>query len=189
MPTCWILAGPNGAGKTTFALDYLPKLTNSSQYINADLIAAGISPFSPEKNLLTASRLFLNEIEKCIDARSDFAFETTLSGRAYLRLIDRLKAESWQINLFYLALPNVEISINRVTERVNKGGHNIPTKDIMRRFPRSLNLLLNNYSYIVDQCTCYMNDKNKPNLVFEQRGDYRYIVDNRSYQILEKLSK
>ena len=189
MPTCWIIAGPNGAGKTTFSLDYLPKLTNSSQYINADLIAAGISPFSPEKNLLIASRLFLNEIEKCIDARNDFAFETTLSGRAYLRLIERLKAESWQIILFYLALPNVESSIERVAERVIKGGHNIPTKDIRRRFPRSLNLLLNNYSYIVDQCTCFMNNENKPKLVFEQLCDKRYIVDYSDYQILEELSK
>ncbi len=139
--------------------------------------------------MLTASRLFLNEIEKCIVAQNDFAFETTPSGRAYLRLIDRLKVESWQINLFYLALPNVEISINRVAERVKKGGHNIPTKDIRRRFPRSLNLLLNNYSYIVDQCTCCMNNENKPKLVFEQFGDKRYIVDYSDYKILEELSK
>ena len=89
--TCWIMAGPNGAGKTTFALNYLPVVANCSVFINADLIAAGLSPLAPEKQLLTASRLFLTEIEVQIAKRQDFAFETTLSGRGYLELIKRLK--------------------------------------------------------------------------------------------------
>jgi predicted ABC-type ATPase len=92
-PNCWMIAGPNGAGKTTFALRYLRTLGNCKRFINADLIAAGLSPLAPELELLQASRLFLQEIEQAIAARADFAFETTLSGRSYLKLIDRLHAD------------------------------------------------------------------------------------------------
>lgn len=94
-PTCWIIAGPNGAGKTTFALEYLPTVANCRNFINADLIAAGLSPLSPETGLIAASRLFLKEIDARIRARQDFAFETTLSGRSYLKLIRRLHEEHW----------------------------------------------------------------------------------------------
>lgn len=86
-PTCWIIAGPNGAGKTTFALEYLPQVANCRLFVNADEIAAGLSPLAPETALLAASRLFLKEIENYIRARQNFAFETTLSGRSYLKLI------------------------------------------------------------------------------------------------------
>ena len=85
MPSCWIIAGPNGAGKTTFALEYLPKVVGCHRFINADLIAAGISPLSPERELLAASRLFLAELESHIQAVKDFSFETTLAGRSYLK--------------------------------------------------------------------------------------------------------
>jgi predicted ABC-type ATPase len=87
-PTCWIIAGPNGAGKTTFALEYLPQVVGCTHFINADLIAAGLSPFIPERELMAASRIFLREIEECIEVREDFAFETTLAGRTYLRLVE-----------------------------------------------------------------------------------------------------
>jgi predicted ABC-type ATPase len=88
LPTCWIIAGPNGAGKTMFALRYLRTLGSCKRFINADLIAAGLSPLAPELELAQASRLFLHEIEQAIAARTDFAFETTLSGRSYLKLTD-----------------------------------------------------------------------------------------------------
>ena len=81
MPTCWIIAGPNGAGKTTFALRYLPQVAGCRRFINADLIAAGLSPLAPERQLATASRLFLQEVDSAIKAGEDFAFETTLAGR------------------------------------------------------------------------------------------------------------
>lgn len=122
MPTCWIIAGPNGAGKTTFALEYLPVVANCRHFINADLIAAGLSPLAPERQLLAASRLFLHEIEDCILARQDFAFETTLAGRSYLKLLQRLQAQGWRVELIYLALPSAEMSRLRVAERVAHGG-------------------------------------------------------------------
>ncbi len=98
-PVCWIIAGPNGAGKTTFALKYLPAVAHCSAFVNADLIAAGLSPLAPEKELLAASRLFLKEIAHYIEIGADFAFETTLSGRSYLQLINSLKTAGWRVEL------------------------------------------------------------------------------------------
>lgn len=183
-PTCWIIAGPNGAGKTTFALEYLPQVAGCSHFINADLIAAGLSPLAPERELMAASRLFLREIEECIESREDFAFETTLAGRTYLRLVKRLRADGWRVELIYLALPSVEMSKLRVAERVAHGGHNIPAADIERRFPRSLRHLLNDFCHRVDSCNCFMNDGESPVLVFEQRGSDRAIVHDDYYQLL-----
>jgi predicted ABC-type ATPase len=175
MPTCWIIAGPNGAGKTTFALEYLPAVAGCRRFINADLIAAGLSPLAPEQHLLAASRLFLREIEDCIAARQDFAFETTLAGRSYLKLIERLQATGWRVELIYLALPSAEMSRLRVAERVAHGGHNISEEDIIRRFPRSLHNLLNLFAPKVNQAQCYMNNGAIPELVFQQEGVIRTI--------------
>lgn len=186
MPTCWIIAGPNGAGKTTFALEYLPKVAGCTNFINADLIAAGLSPLAPERELFAASRIFLNEIEAHIAQREDFAFETTLAGRSYLRLIERLRNDGWLVELIYLALPSVEMSKLRVAERVAHGGHNIPPRDIERRFPRSLNNLLNAFSHVVDRCVCFVNDGDNPILVFEQQGEDRDIIDATYYSQLQQ---
>jgi predicted ABC-type ATPase len=181
MPTCWIIAGPNGAGKTTFALEYLPKVVSCTNFINADLIAAGLSPLAPERELIAASRIFLGEIEEHIASREDFAFETTLAGRTYLRLIERMQKDGWQVELIYLALPSVEMSKLRVAERVAHGGHNIPQQDIERRFPRSLHNLLHAFSHAVNRCVCFMNDGANPVLVFEQQGENRDIIDELYY--------
>lgn len=183
-PLCWIIAGPNGAGKTTFALDYLPEVARCQQFVNADLIAAGLSPLNPEREQLVASRLFLAEIERCIQAREDFAFETTLSGRGYLRLVDRLKREGWRIELIYLALPSVELSHVRVAERVAHGGHNIPAAAIERRFGRSLHNLFQCYAYKVHRTRCYLNSGDTPVAVFVQSGDSIEVLDTSIYRHL-----
>lgn len=185
MPTCWIIAGPNGAGKTTFALEYLPQVAQCSRFVNADLIAAGLSPLAPERELLAASRLFLREIESCIAQREDFAFETTLAGRSYLKLVRRLQAQDWRVALIYLALPSVEMSKQRVAERVAHGGHDIPAADIERRFARSLSNLLNTFSTQMDTC-CFMNADAAPEPVFEQRGALRTIIHAAHYQHLQQ---
>ncbi len=184
MPTCWIIVGPNGAGKTTFTLSFLPSVANCTCFINADLIAAGLSPLAPERELLTASRIYLREIQNHIQQREDFAFETTLSGRSYLKLVNQLKTGGWRVELIYLALPNSEVSRLRVTERVAHGGHNIPVADIKRRFPRSLSNLLNDFSHRVDQCQCYLNADNEPVLIFEQQGTHRTIHNQTLFNLL-----
>ena len=183
-PTCWIIAGPNGAGKTTFALEFLPRNAGCTHFINADLIAAGLAPLAPERELFAASRLVLRELETRISARDSFAFETTLAGRTYLRLVERLRLQGWRVELIYLALPSAEMSALRVAERVVHGGHNIPQADILRRFPRSLRHLLEDFSPRVDRCTCFMNHAVRPVLVFEQNGLTRTIHDPSWYQLL-----
>lgn len=172
-PVCWIIAGPNGAGKTTFALKYLPEVADCRNFVNADLIAAGMSPLAPERERVTASRLFLSEIERHIHARRDFGFETTLAGRGYLRLIRRLRADGWRIELIYLALPNAEMAKLRVAERVSHGGHDIPAADIERRFFRSLENLFTEYASLVDRTVCSLNSGETPEVVFTQQGEKR----------------
>ena len=184
MPTCRIIGGPNGAGKTTFALEYLPQVAGCTHFINADLIAAGLSPLDPQRELLVASRIFIREIEECIATRDDFAFETTLAGRTYLRLVERLRGDGWRVELIYLTLPSVEMSKLRVAERVAHGGHNIPVSDIERRFSRSLRHLFDDFSHRVDSCLCFMNDGECPVLVFEQHGDNRDILNEDYYRLL-----
>lgn len=188
MPTCWIIAGPNGAGKTTFALKYLPEVAHCKRFINADLIAAGLAPLAPESQLLAASRLFLKEVAASIARREDFAVETTLAGRSYLKLIQRLRAEGWQVELIYLALPSMAMSKMRVAERVAHGGHDIPAADIERRFARSLRNLFYAFSPAVDACRCFMNNTSEPTLVFEQKAAQRIVVHPAFFEILTKES-
>lgn len=177
---------PQRAGKTTFALEYLPQVAQCSRFVNADLIAAGLSPLAPERELLAASRLFLGEIEASITQREDFAFETTLAGRSYLKLVRRLQTAGWRVELIYLALPSMEMSKLRVAERVAHGGHSIPVADIERRFARSLGNLLNSFSTQVDACRCFMNSDASPELVFEQQGEVRNVLHMPYYQHLLK---
>lgn len=183
-PTCWIIAGPNGAGKTTFALTHFAEIADCKHFINADLIASGLNPLAPETRVRQAGRLFLTELERRIQARESFCFETTLAGRTYLRLVARLRAEAWRVELIYLALPSVEMSRLRVKERVDHGGHDIPIADIERRFPRSLRNLLNEYSYATDKAWCFMNSGNEPELIFIQEGEERTVIDTNLFNRL-----
>src|SRR6185503_7782084 len=105
-PTVYVLAGPNGAGKTTFAAEFLPDFVKVREFLNADLIAAGLSPFAPETQNLCAGRLLLERIKQLADAPADFGFETTLSGRAYVRRLSDMKSNGYRIELCFLWLPN-----------------------------------------------------------------------------------
>lgn len=188
-PNCGTIAGPNGTGKTTFALEFLPRVVGCTHFINADLIASGLPPLAPERELLAASRIVLRELDARIAARDSFAFETIFAGRSYLRLNERLCREGWRVELIYLALPSAEMSALRVAERVAHGGHSIPQADILRRFPRSLRHLFDDFSPLVDHCTCFMNHGPRPVLVFEQDGDQRTVVHPAWYQLLIEEAK
>jgi predicted ABC-type ATPase len=184
-PTCWIIAGPNGAGKTTFALKYLPEVAGCRNFVNADLIAAGMSPLAPERERVAASRLFLTEIERHIQARRDFGIETTLAGRSYLRLIRRLKTAGWRVEMIYLALPNAEMAKLRVAERVSHGGHDIPVPDIERRFLRSIENLFGAYSLLVHRTVCFLNSGETPDIVFMQQGERFEVRQPAILQLLQ----
>lgn len=186
MPTCWIIAGPNGAGKTTFALEFLPKVAGCTNFVNADLIALGLSPLAPERGWVAASRLFLRELEAHIAKRHDFGFETTLAGRSYLALIKRLHRDGWQVELVYLALPSVEMSKLRVAERVAHGGHDIPTPAIERRFSRSLVNLMHTFRHQANRTRCFMNSGPLPESIFEQAGGNCTVLHDEYFQWITK---
>ncbi len=188
-PVCTIIAGPNGAGKTTFALKYLSEVTHCRHFINADLIASGLSPLSPELEQVAASRLFLGKIRQAVERKEDFAFETTLSGRAHLRRIRDLQENAWRVELIYLYLPDVEMSIERVAERVRHGGHDIPLQSILRRYPRSLNNLLNLYAPICDSTICMDNSSETPKRVVTETPGTRSIEAPSIYEKLVAGSK
>ncbi len=185
-PTCTLIAGPNGAGKTTFALTCLPDVANCRNFVNADLIATGLSPLSSDRERLAASRLFLREIDNYIQRREDFAFETTLSGRGYLRLIRRLLADGWRVDLYYLWLPSVEMSIERVAERVAHGGHDIPRDTIVRRYSRSIANLLAYYAPLCSSTICVDNSTTVPEVIFVQSAAGRTVENRKLFEAMRQ---
>lgn len=157
-----ILAGPNGAGKTTFAQSFLPAEADLRRFINADLIAAGLAPFAPETASFRAGRLMLEEIALSVRRGESFAFETTLSGLGYLRLIRRWRASGYRVKLFFLSLPDMDTAIGRVAFRVRQGGHDIPQLIIRRRFVSGLENFHRRYKLEVDQWVLYDNSGAEP---------------------------
>jgi predicted ABC-type ATPase len=162
-----IIAGPNGAGKTTFALEFLPNEAGCPVFVNADMIAAGISPFQPEIAAIRAGRLMLEEIKEHARQGTSFAFETTLSGRSYLRLIREWRKQQYQVKLLFLSLATPEEAIARVAERVDQGGHHVPDEVVRRRFHTGLENFQKVYRFEVDLWRWYDNSDLKPKLIDE----------------------
>lgn len=162
-----IIAGPNGAGKTTFAGEFLPNEAACPVFVNADLIAAGLSPFQPERAAFKAGRLMLAEIRDHAARGDSFAFETTLSGRAYARLVPAWQQAGFRVKLFFLRLDSPELAVARVRQRVKAGGHHIPTPVIHRRFSAGLQNLEQLYKPLVDEWAVYDNSGVTPQLLEE----------------------
>jgi len=160
-----IIAGPNGAGKTTFAREYLLKEAHCPDFVNVDLIAAGLSPFDPDRAALQAGRLMLSEIARRVRKHESFAFETTLSGHVYARMIPAWRTEGYRVRLIFLGLPDVEMAISRVAMRVAQGGHNVSRKVIRRRFDAGLHNFQNIYMHLVDNWEWYDNSGSTPHLI------------------------
>jgi predicted ABC-type ATPase len=152
-----IIAGPNGAGKTTFAREFLPNEAGCPVFVNADLIAAGLAPFAPETAAVQAGRLMLQELARHFAARTSFAFETTLSGRGYLRMIAQWQAAGYRVKLLFLELASADEAIARVAQRVEQGGHDIPVEVIRRRFIAGRSNFERLYSPKVDAWALYDN--------------------------------
>ncbi|MDP1682542.1 MAG: zeta toxin family protein [Burkholderiales bacterium] len=157
-----IIAGPNGAGKTTFAQEFLPDEAECPHFVNADLIAAGLSPFAPELAALRAGRIMLEQIHEHVRKGERFAFETTLSGRIYLRLIPRWQAQGYVVKLFFLQLPSPEMAVARVRQRVSAGGHNVQEDVVRRRFDAGLRNFEQFYKPLVDEWVLYDNSGEEP---------------------------
>ncbi len=164
-PRCIIIAGPNGAGKTTFAREFLPKDAGVINFVNADLLAAGLSPLKPQLAALNAGRLFLGELDRLAKARLDFAFESTLSGLTYLSRIKQWKAAGYRIEIFFLRLASVQLALRRIHSRVKQGGHHVPRADVLRRFTRGWKNFENTYKPLADVWEVHDNSGSHPILM------------------------
>lgn len=160
-----IIAGPNGVGKTTFAREFLPNEADCPEFINADLIAAGLSPFAPELAAVKAGRLMLEIMSEMEQQGKSFAFETTLSGLAYARRIPRWQMSGYHVSLYFLSLPTPEIALARVAERVVQGGHHVPYDVVRRRFISGRKNLETVYKSLVDAWMLFDNSGQEPELI------------------------
>ena len=162
-----IIAGPNGAGKTTFAREFLPNEASCPVFVNADLIAAGIAPFQPESVAFRAGRLMLQEIARHTSEGRSFAFETTLSGLTYARMVDQWRKDGYVVKLIFLSLSSADEAVARVAMRVRQGGHNIPADTIRRRFDAGLFHLRETYRSRVNFWQLFDNSGEVPRLLEE----------------------
>ena len=160
-----IIAGPNGAGKTTFAREYLQREAHCPDFINVDLIAAGLSPFNPDRAAIQAGRIMLSEIQRRVRKGESFAFETTLSGHSYARMIPEWRHAGYRVRLMFLGLPTPEMAISRVATRVEQGGHSVSIPVIRRRFEAGLRNFQDIYMHLVDYWEWYDNSGNTPLLI------------------------
>jgi len=161
----YIICGPNGSGKTTVAKKLLPNFLDVFEYVNADEIAAGLSPFNPESVAIQAGRLMLERLDTLTNLGSDFAFETTLSARHFVKFLRNCKNVGYTVNLIYFWLESPELAILRVRRRVESGGHNIPEDVIRRRYERGRINLTQLYLPICDTWIIYNNSGDEPRLI------------------------
>ncbi|MCG3149486.1 MAG: hypothetical protein PCFJNLEI_02949 [Verrucomicrobiae bacterium] len=183
-PNLYIIAGPNGAGKTTFARKFLPHYADCQEFVNADLIASGISPFAPESAGFRAGRLMLEQIHKLGQRGVDFGFETTLAGTAYLPLLRRSKAKGYAVHLFFLWIPTSEMALARVADRVRQGGHNVPAAVVRRRFARALRNFLTKYRPLLDTWILFDNSTETPQVIAAEEAGKIRIVNERLFATL-----
>lgn len=165
MPHLYIIAGCNGAGKTTASFTILPEMLDCKEFVNADSIAAGLSPFNPESVAIEAGRLMLSRIHELMRAAADFAFETTLSTRSYVSLVKAAQQVGYKVTLLFIWLDSPQTAIQRVADRVAEGGHNIPEGVIVRRYYRGIFNLLNLYKPICDSWIVVNNKSVIPELI------------------------
>lgn len=181
-PKLHIIAGPNGAGKTTFAREFLPTYAECREFVNADLLAQGISPFDPESASIKAGRFMLDRIDELSKKKLTFGFETTLSGRGYLNFIKRLQAEGYSVKLYFLWLQSVDAAIARVAERVSRGGHNIPEQTIRRRYKSGLRNFFSSYECIADEWVIFDSSSGMFNLVAKKIAGIVSITETHVYE-------
>jgi predicted ABC-type ATPase len=164
-PRCLLIAGPNGAGKTTFAKEYLPNDARVLNFVNADLIATGLSPLKPELAAVAAARLVLEKIDRLTALRADFAWESTLSGLTYAKRIQEMKQLGYHVEIIYLRLASPQLALRRIASRVQQGGHTVQKADVLRRFSRGWRNFQSTYRPLADAWTVYDNSSRPPTLI------------------------
>ena len=164
----YIIAGCNGAGKTTASFTILPEILNCKEFVNADEIAKGLSPFQPEKVAFESGRIMLKRINELLESKDDFAFETTLSTKSYKQKVIEAQNKKYKVTLLFFWLETVELAIERVKTRVLEGGHNIDKETIKRRYYRGIKNLFEIYLPIVDVAIIYDNSFGNPEFIAEK---------------------
>ena len=185
MKKLYVIAGCNGAGKTTASYTILPEILDCKEFVNADEIARGLSPFQPEKAGLQAGRLMLIRIKYLLEIGEDFAFETTLSTKSYVKLIERAKATGYEITLLFFWLNSVDLAVRRVKTRVKEGGHNIPEDVIRRRYKSGLCNFFELYYPIVDNWMFINNSGNPYHVIAEGEKGKAEIINNEIWNDLK----
>lgn len=182
----YIIAGPNGSGKTTFAKKFLPDYAKCLHFVNADLIASGLSPFSPQIAAMKAGRIVLEQLHDLTSKDTDFAFETTLSGKTYINFLKRIKQKGYRLHLFFLWIPNTELALARIKDRVAEGGHDVPVNDVRRRFARSIHNFFQFYRSLLDSWMLFDNSGLVPKLIAEEKNGHVDILDK---DLFDKILK
>ena len=171
-PILYIIAGPNGAGKTTASMNILPDLLACKEFVNADEIAKGLSPFKPEEVAIQAGKLMLERIDSLLSQGASFAIETTLATRSYQKLVEQAQSLGYSVQLLFFWLESPEMACQRVAKRVSEGGHDIPVETIYRRYRLGLYNLFHIFIPIVDYWFLYDN-----NFETKQIANYDKTVD------------
>ena len=174
----YIIAGCNGAGKTTASFSILPDILDCKEFVNADEIAKGLSPFQPEKVAFEAGRIMLNRIDELFKNQENFAFETTLATKTYRQKVKFAKENNYNTTLLFFWLRNSNLAKERVKTRVKEGGHNIPIDVIERRYVNGIKNLFDIYLEIVDQVLIFDNSEGKPILIAEKNFEEEIVIHN-----------
>ncbi|KIO74621.1 zeta toxin [Pedobacter lusitanus] len=186
MPNLYIVSGCNDAGKTTASYTILPEILNCREFVNADNIAAGLSPFNPESVAFESGRIMLNRIRELMAAGLDFAFETTLATRSYVSLVKEAHRLGYKVSLLYFWLSSPDLAIERVAKRVSKGGHHIPSDVIVRRYYRGIYNLYNLYMSVCDQWTLVDNTYVTPDVIAKFDGFGKAVYNNELWNSIIK---
>jgi len=185
-----VIGGPNGAGKTTAATDLVPKTLGIHEFVNADEIARGLSPFNPEGSAFAAGRLMIERVNTLADQGESFALETTCSGIGHTRLLAKCRALGYRLTLLFLWLPSAEIAVTRVAKRVSEGGHQIPRDVIRRRYVAGIRNMRHVYLPLVDIGLVYDNSDRNRAVIAERRPDAPLLVhDPIRWKQIEKQSE
>lgn len=190
MPNLYIIAGCNGAGKTTASYTVFPEILDCKEFVNADSIAAGLSPFNPEGVAMEAGRIMLQRIDQLMLEKVNFAFETTLAARSYVSLIKSARENGYEVTLLYIWLSSPRVAKERVAKRVSRGGHNIPADVIERRYFSGIKNLITLYLPICDNWMVINNMDNDPELI--ARGTIKSekeVKNNDIWEIILRQSR
>jgi predicted ABC-type ATPase len=182
VPTLHIIAGPNGVGKTTFADRYLPQTIKELEFVNADLIARGLSPYDPDSVAMEAGRIALERIRHLIEAQQSFTWETTMSGRTAVGWIRRAKDAGYQIKCYFLWVREVDATLVRIRQRVLEGGHNIEPEVSRRRFFKTIQNFFAVYRPLFNTWKLFVNDRMAPRLLAVEKGGRLVTRDRKAVE-------